>query len=282
MQDLVGIAEGGAFTVGKAEGQLADRGHGTDRVVPVSGNGQDGRVAGGGILAAAGQSVRVLEVGMIHAEVPCLCVHGTGEGFLTPGVIPCKAVGDIVAAAHQQHGQQVGFPVDLVCPDIDLCGFDPGVTHGDLDLGVETSPVKYNEGGQQFLDAGDWAPRVRIPGMQDVPVAGVKDNDRFPGNSGRWRLGPVRGGGFFRDPGDCVDHAVTRALGLSLQHDRQCCRADDDHMQQGQGEGRALALPAITQGILWTGQVLHWLFLAELIFMVRRELGVAPRSMARW
>ena len=52
--------------------------------------------------------------------------------------------------------------------------------------GVEVSPVKDNQGGQQFLDTGDRAPRVRSLGIEDVTVVRVKDDDGLPGH-GWWR-----------------------------------------------------------------------------------------------
>ena len=178
-EDFVGVGDGSGPSVRVGEG-VCPGFHALAKVgVLVDFPGEDGDVEGGGILTGFSESVGVEEVGLGHAEGPRGAVHLGGEGFFGAGDVPGKGESDVVSAFDEE-GFNEGFTgVGFSGFDVDLGGFDEGVGPFDGDGVAERTAPGGDEGGEEFLSAGDGPGGAGILLKEDAAGDHVDDDGAF-------------------------------------------------------------------------------------------------------
>ncbi len=206
-QEVVGGLEGGDTSGVMAEEDLLEGGHPADFGVAVGAECDAGHVAGGGVLVG-GKAVGIAEEGGAGTEGVGHTVHLGGKGFFASGMIACERGGGIVAAFDHDDLEELATGVAFACAQTEFGGFDAGVFGGDGDEAVEVFAFGDDEGGEEFLGAGDLARFVGIFLIENPSASGVNADGGFGVNGGSgcgpeeagagWSLGDGRRGGSSR------------------------------------------------------------------------------------
>lgn len=187
----VGVGEGGDGAVASFEIEGFVAHHFANDGPGVGGFGDDGHVAGGGILGFVGQAVGVGKVAVVHAKFGGALVHFFTKCRDTTGVVAGEGFGDVVEAAHEQGGEELAAGELFADFETEFGGGGVGVAFFDGDNLVEIAFLDQDEGGEELLGAGHLAAQVGVFLVQDFVGGRVDDEHALGGNGGgRAPFGP--------------------------------------------------------------------------------------------
>ena len=190
----VAIGERGEEFVGVTIGDDAATGameiegfHGCDAAkhrVAISGAGDDGNVAGAGVLSFGRETVGVDEMGVVSAQFAGETIHFKGKSGVGTGVVAGEGAGGVVATFYEQSFEEGHAGVAFAGFDIYFCGFAKGVVFGDGNGCEEIAVADDDECGEKFLSAGGGLAESGIFFVKNGPRAGV-DGEGAAGKNNR-------------------------------------------------------------------------------------------------
>ena len=154
-------------------------------------------ITGGGVLAFCWQTAGVFELGVPHPQLLGAPGHPDGEVALTASAGVGHAAGSIIATLDQSGLQERFQGILLAGFEIHFVRLGRGVVGGNGGDAVERSAFHADEGGNEFLRAGDGPALIRIFLKKNLSPDGIHDEAGFR-DSGRRRW---QGGGRGGDPG---------------------------------------------------------------------------------
>lgn len=179
LEELVGALDFFGAAVVVSEGELAGPHALAEEGIGIDFSGEDGDVPCGGVLIGFGEAVGVLELGVGHAEGAGSGGHALGECFLAAGDVTGESHGGVVGAFDHDDFEEFATGVLFTGFEVELGGFDAAVGGLDGDDLVEATGFHDEEGGHEFLRAGDGARRVGVFRGEDATGHGIDDDGAF-------------------------------------------------------------------------------------------------------
>lgn len=183
-EEVVGGFEVDDASVVESEGVVATADGVANGGVAVGDGGDASDVACGGVLAWGGEAVSVGEVGVGSAESAGAGVHFLGESLGAASVVACEGVGEVVATAHKEGGEELAASVNFAGADAGFGGFNRAVDALHAHLFVEVAGFYDDEGGEEFLRAGGDAGFVGVACGDDGAVVGIDEDVGFGADGG--------------------------------------------------------------------------------------------------